>query len=142
MHVCHRVLVERHLHTVVSTESSSCSGEGTWPVFTSVTVVVVHRQWACIFSSHGCECLSNANAITVFCLFSLFSKERLGMRTSVLTPCGVCGHAWPQSPGPASCAWLLLLQGWMHGYVCSSNGSDLCRMTGKLGMEARCVEWQ
>lgn len=49
-------------------------------------------------------------------------------------------RAYPRAQVQHHCAWLLFLQGWMHGYVCSRNGSDLCRVTGELSVEVRCVQ--
>lgn len=69
-----------HLHTVVSTESSSQSGEGTAASLHQCASCgwCQHRLWAHVLSSHGCRCLSDADAITgIFRSFSFFSKERL-----------------------------------------------------------------
>lgn len=113
VHICHRVLVGRHLHTVVSTESSSCSGEGTWPVFTSVSVVVVHRQWACILSSHGCGCLSNANAITALLLVFSFLQGETRNEVICFDTCAV----YVGMPGPR-----VHVQHPVLGCFCSKDG--------------------
>lgn len=81
-------------------------------------------------------------AIAVLLVYLCLLEETMN-EASVLT---LGQYMWalmeqPQSLGlEHHCAWLLLFQRWIHGYVCCSNGSDICGVSGGLSVEVRHVQ--
>lgn len=100
MHIYCQVSVRMHLHTAVSTKSSSYSGEGTVASLHQWVSWCQYRLWACVLSSHDCGRLSDADAITDLPLVFSFLQGETMNEDICLDTCVV--HVGMPAPEPRS----------------------------------------